>query len=132
MEALQWWESLPKHQVNPGHFHLVKGGICYANIAGAASIRLWVQEDECCHWDIKDYTDIVNFGNGDRREIFNFEASLDFAGRGGNIGIYFAILNLDKKVGEKFDRDIYSYYKCSTTYYKQIENLINDLREAGY
>ena len=134
------------HYSNHKNKYLVEGmPICGTCCAGAAALKRWVPKDK---WkDIDDVNGIsrevldlhddfplmLHRLDRDQRKIISkierYEKSLN-AARSGNVGEFFAWLDLEIIHGNKFDRTVTCYHDDREAFYKEMEKLADDIQQA--
>ena len=134
IDAMRWWESLPKAGIYMCTFRAVGKYLktplpedtCFACCGGAArcAVEGWTPEN----FRVSETQENLKVRQVNANEL---ETNLDCV-RAGAIEEVFHDMDLDPSKGMKFKRDISYYHESPEDFYRDMQQLSDDLKAGGY
>ena len=137
IDAMRWWESLPKAGIHMRKFRVLRRQLrhletplpedtCFACCGGAArcAVEGWTPEN----------FRVSDVGPGLKvkwAHVNELESILNCI-RLGNVDTVFYGWDLDPSKGREFNRDITNYHESPELFYRDMQQLSDDLKAGGY
>ena len=143
LKALTVFENTPGCEIDMETFHRGDPGLsnenpfCFACLGGAAAlVRLGVPQDQWWEVDYREFGHYVHRGDPahlphEENLLTAYENALDEA-RCGEVGDLFLFANLDPTPASQFSRDHVDFHIDPEIWREQMDQLVEDLRQAGY